>query len=72
MVHLLIWLLILVAIVGIVWYVLQNVPLPPPLRIVVMVIVAIICIIFLLQLGGMVDGGTFRLGAVFSHGRILA
>ena len=49
MIELLITLLVLVAIAGVVWWVLQSVPLPEPLRIVVIVIVAIIAILVLLR-----------------------
>ena len=61
MVSLLIWLLIVVAIVAIVWYVLEQVSLPPPLRILVLVIVAIVCILMLLQVGGMLGGNVLKL-----------
>ncbi len=58
MLELLITLLVLVAIAGVVWWVLQSVPLPEPLRIVVVVIVAIIAIVLLLRF---LPGGGLRL-----------
>ena len=50
MVELLVTVIVLVAIAGIVWWLIQNVPLPEPLRIVVMVIVALVAILMLLRL----------------------
>lgn len=55
---LLIWLLVVVCIAGIVYWVLNQIPLPPPFRIVIYVVFAIIAIYFLLQLPGLLgDGG---------------
>lgn len=54
MLGLLIQLLILVVIAGIVWWVIGQIPLPQPLRLVVIVIFAIIAIIVLCSIAGWV------------------
>ena len=55
----LITLLVYLCILAIVWWVITQIPLPPPFRIVATVILAIIAIIMLLNL---VDGGGLGLG----------
>lgn len=50
LVSLLITLLILVAIMGIIWYVIGMIPLPEPMRIVVIILFAVIAIVILLSL----------------------
>lgn len=60
LIHILIWLAIIgIAIVAI-WYILNQLPLPEPVKqiiiIVIVVIVAIVAIMFLMQLGGMSGG----------------
>ena len=54
-VHFLIWLLCLIAIAGVVWWALQQIPLPQPIRIIIVVVFAIIAIIILLDLA---NGGS--------------
>jgi hypothetical protein len=48
--HFLIWLLCLLAIAGVVWWCLQQIPLPQPIRIIVVVVFAIIATLILLDL----------------------
>lgn len=49
MISLLVYLLILCLVGYLIWYVLNLLPLPPPIRLVIIVIFAIIVILFLLQ-----------------------
>jgi hypothetical protein len=63
MIPLLITLLILAGIVGVAWWAINQVPMPPPIRILVVVIMAIIVIIVLLSLlPGAGSFGALRLG----------
>jgi hypothetical protein len=61
---LLIQLLILVAIGGIIYWVLTQIPLPPPFKIVIYVIFALVAIALLMDLGGF--GGDFHLHRIGS------
>ncbi len=59
MIEMLIQLIVLLAIVGILYWVTTIIPLPPPLRIVAQVAVAIIAILLLCALVGWVPGWRF-------------
>jgi len=63
LIHLLVWILIIGAVFAILYWAIQQVPLPPPLLIVVKVVMAlilvIICLELLLPLAG--EPGSFRL-----------
>lgn len=52
--------LVLVIIIGLLVYLVQLLPLPPPFKTVAMVIVILVCIVWLLNSTGML-GGTLRL-----------
>jgi hypothetical protein len=52
LIHLLIYLLILTLFFGAVWYALQQIPLPPPVRVVVVLIFCLILILVLLSFIG--------------------
>ena len=66
---LLIDVIIIFAIIGIAYWVLTQIPLPPPLRIVVIAVVGVIAIVFLLSLVG---GGFGSLGGFgCGHGALL-
>lgn len=62
MLLLLIWLIIIVAAFGIAWWILSQIPIPPPMRVVVNVVLGIIALIMLLWLAGSVLGGPPSLG----------
>jgi hypothetical protein len=64
MIGLLIDLLVFALIAGIVWWVLQQIPLPPPIRMVVIVVFALIAILVLVSFLPGVGGGfpALRLG----------
>ena len=64
---LLITLLIYLCILAIVWYVINQLPLPPPFRLVAIVIFAIVAIIMLLDLAG----GGFGSLDLGTHHRLL-
>lgn len=49
-VHFIIWLLCMLAILGVIWWALQQIPLPPPIRLAVVIVFAIIAILILLDL----------------------
>ena len=61
MISILVWLLILMVVVGLVYYVADALPVPQPLnrfvKIAVMVIACVVLIILLLQLAGVGVGG---------------
>jgi hypothetical protein len=50
--ELLISLIVVLAIIGIAWWAITQIPMPPPIRIAATVIVAVIAILFLLQFVG--------------------
>jgi hypothetical protein len=62
MISLLISLLIFCLIAGLIWWVVGLLPLPPPFRTVLMVVLAVIFIIYLLETLGALGGGTLSLG----------
>lgn len=56
MIALLIGLLVACLVIGLCWYILGMIPMPPPIRTIVTIIFAIICVLALLQyapLGGL-------------------
>lgn len=55
MIGLLIDLIIVCAIIGIAWYAINQIPMPPPMRVVIIVVACVIAILFLASLLG---GGT--------------
>jgi len=61
MIALLIYLIVLCVIFGLVIYVIQYLPIPPPFKNVVIVLAALILILILLSLIGVVPLGTPRL-----------
>ena len=56
MLSLLIWLIIVCLVVAVVWWILQQIPVPPPMRMIINVVFGVICLIFLLYLAGSVVG----------------
>jgi hypothetical protein len=56
LIHLIIWLAVIVIVIVAVWYILSQIPLPDPIRQIIIIamvaVVAIVAIIFLLQLSG--------------------
>lgn len=64
MVGLLIDLIIVCAIIGIAWYAINQIPMPPPMRVVIIVVACVIAILFLASLlqGGVGAFGALRLG----------
>lgn len=69
-VHFLIWLLCLIAIAGIVWWALQQIPLPQPIRIIIVVVFAIIAIIILMDLAN--GGPGLSISSLSPSARMLA
>lgn len=49
---LIIYLLVICLILGIAWWALSQLTLPPPVRMIVVVVIALVAIVFLLQLVG--------------------
>lgn len=61
MITLLIYVLVLLIIMGLAYWVLQMIPLPPPIRQIALVVFAVICAIVLIYLLlGLVDGPPIR------------
>jgi hypothetical protein len=54
LVHLLIYLIIICLIFGVAWWAITQIPLPPPVRTVIVVIFALILILVLLSLIGVI------------------
>ena len=50
--HALIMLIVVLAVIGIAWWAISQIPLPPPLRIVAVVVVALIAIVALMDFAG--------------------
>lgn len=53
LIHLLIYLIVLCLVFGIAWWAITQIPLPPPIRTVVIVVFALIMILILLSLTGL-------------------
>jgi hypothetical protein len=58
----LITLLVYLCILAIIWWVITQIPLPPPFRLVAIVILAIVAIVMLLNVVGGIGGGGLGLG----------
>lgn len=56
MISLLIWLIVIALVVGIAWWIINQIPLPPPLNIVVRVVFGLIVLVCLLYFVGGVLG----------------
>ena len=56
MLSLLIWLIIICAVLGIAWWVIGQIPLPPPMNIVIRVVFGLIVLVLLLYLANSVVG----------------
>lgn len=48
----LISLIVVLAIIGIAWWAITQIPMPPPIRIVAVVVIALVAIVFLMQFIG--------------------
>ena len=54
---LLLWLIVIVAIFGVAWWALSQIPLPPPFRVVVNIVFAVVAVIVLIWLATTLLGG---------------
>lgn len=57
----LIGLLVLVIILGLLIYIVQLIPLPPPFKTIAMIVVCLIAIVWLCESFGVLGGGTLRI-----------
>jgi hypothetical protein len=64
MLTILIWLIFIAVAMAIVWWILSQIPVPPPMRLIINVVFGLVCLIVLFWLFGSVVGAPPHLGAV--------
>lgn len=54
----------LLLIVAIAWWAINQLSLPPPIRMIVIVVVAVLCILWVAQTFGLLNGGSINIGDI--------